>query len=60
MSSLLFVTSSILGQNSKTRELSEEFIANWKAAHPGANVVTRELTVENSPHLSLETLGAIG
>ena len=60
MSSLLFVASSILGQNSKSRELAEELIANWRAAHPGATVVTRDRTVENAPHLSLETLGALG
>ena len=60
MSSLLFVTSSILGQNSKSRELAEELVAKWRSAHPGAQVVTRELTVDNAPHLSLETIGALG
>ena len=60
MSSLLFVTSSILGQNSKSRELADELVAKWRSAHPGAQVVTRELTVDNAPHLSLETIGALG
>ncbi len=56
MSSLLFVTSSILGQHSKTLELGRELVANLR----GAKVITRELTVENSPHLSFETIGALG
>ena len=56
MSTLLFVNSSLNGGNSKSRELAVELIAK---AYPTAQIVTRELTVENSPHLAPETLGAL-
>ena len=43
MSKLLFVSSSILGENSKSRALGLHFIETWKRHHPGTRVVERDL-----------------
>jgi FMN-dependent NADH-azoreductase len=59
MSSLLFVTSSLSGAASKSRELAVEFVDAWRKAHPAAPFVTRDLAVGTTPHLSPETLGAL-
>ncbi len=56
MTSLLFVTSSLSGAASKSRELAEEFIA---ATFPGAPRVHRDLQTEAMPHLEPATLAAL-
>jgi FMN-dependent NADH-azoreductase len=58
MSKLLYVSSSILGENSKSRALSREFIETWKRRHPGTSVVERELVAETLPHVTGAVLGA--
>jgi FMN-dependent NADH-azoreductase len=58
MSKLLFVTSSILGENSKSRSLGSEFVAAWRRAHPGTSVVERHLLPESLPHYTGSALGA--
>jgi FMN-dependent NADH-azoreductase len=57
MTSLLFVTSSVFGANSKSRQIAGEFIETWRSAHADTRVTERDLT--GMPHLSGETLGAI-
>ena len=52
MSKLLFVSSSILGENSKSRALGLHFIETWKRHHPGTSVVERDLAAETVPHLT--------
>jgi FMN-dependent NADH-azoreductase len=42
MSTLLHVDSSPLA-SSVSRELTREFVKNWKAAHPGSQVIERDL-----------------
>jgi FMN-dependent NADH-azoreductase len=59
MTSLLLVKSSIFGANSKSSEVAEEFVRSWRAKHPDAKVVTRDLGSEPVPHLGLEHLGAL-
>ena len=58
MNSLLFVTSSVFGADSKSRQIAAEFVDTWRNAHPGTRVTERD-TATTMPHLSLETLGAI-
>ena len=58
MSKLLFVTSSILGENSKSRALGREFVEAWTRHHPGSRVVERDLVAEAVPHLTGAVVGA--
>lgn len=58
MSKLLFVTSSILGENSKSRALGREFVEAWTRHHPGTRVVERDLVAEAVPHLTGAVVGA--
>lgn len=59
MSKLLLVTSSLLGDQSKSAQLAREFVAAWRSMHPGTIVVERALTPDSIPHLSLNALGAL-
>ena len=58
MNTLLFVTSSIFGENSKSRALGLEFLEAWRRQHPGTRVIERELRAETLPHVTGETMGA--
>lgn len=49
---LLHVDSSILGQNSASRELSAAIVARWQDAMPGLQVTYRDLDAAPLPHLS--------
>ena len=49
---LLHVDSSILGQNSASRELSAAVVASWQAAVPGLELTYRDLDATPLPHLS--------
>src|SRR3984885_7357349 len=44
MPTLLHIDSSLLGQASISRPLSNEFVQNWKRANPDGKIVTRDLT----------------
>lgn len=57
---LLFVSSSLFSAQSKSREIALEFISAWRRTHPLGTVVERALTPGNIPHLSSETLAALG
>ena len=59
MSKLLFVTSSLFGEQSKSAQLAREFVEAWRGTHPGTTVIERPLTPESIPHLSLNALGAL-
>src|SRR5690242_18413527 len=58
MSKLILVKSSIFGTQSKTGEVAEQFVAAWRARHPGSSVVTRDLGAEPVSHMTLERFGA--
>lgn len=57
MSRVLIVESSARQQGSISRQLTAEFIAQWKAAHPADEVVVRDLAQETVPHLNSDLLG---
>lgn len=59
-SNLLFVSSSLFADQSKSREIAGAFISGWRRANPAGRVVERALTPENIPHLSSDTLAALG
>ena len=57
MSRILVIESSARQQGSVSRELTQQFIANWKAAHPADQVQVRDLAAEPVPHLDATLLG---
>ncbi|WP_236214114.1 FMN-dependent NADH-azoreductase [Metapseudomonas otitidis] len=57
MSRVLIVESSARQQGSISRQLTAEFVAQWKAAHPADVVVVRDLAQESVPHLDSDLLG---
>ncbi len=59
MQHLLFVTSSLFGEASKSRLIGAEFVAAWQRAHPGATMVERVLSADTMPHLTQATLAAV-
>ncbi|AMW83496.1 FMN-dependent NADH-azoreductase [Pseudomonas sp. TH34] len=57
---LLHIDSSILGDNSVSRQLSAGVVKAWQAAEPGVEVVYRDLAADAITHFSGVTLGALG
>lgn len=57
---LLHIDSSILGDNSASRQLSAELVATWVAAEPAAEVTYRDLAADAISHLSSASLVAAG
>ncbi len=57
---LLHIDSSILGDNSASRQLSREVVQAWKAAEPGITVTYRDLAADAISHFSAQTLIAAG
>lgn len=57
---LLHIDSSILGDNSASRQLSAELVAAWVAAEPGVQVTYRDLAADAISHLSAASLVAAG
>lgn len=58
MTSVLHIQSSVRNEGSISRQLTGEFLDQWKATHPGAPVVQRDLAENPIPHLNEQTLGA--
>ncbi|MEB2645787.1 FMN-dependent NADH-azoreductase [Pseudomonas sp. C 49-2] len=57
---LLHIDSSILGDNSASRQLSAGVVKAWQAAEPGVEVTYRDVAAEGFNHFSGATLGALG
>ncbi len=57
---LLHIDSSILGDNSASRQLSREVVEAWKAADPSVEVLYRDLAADAIAHFSAATLVAAG
>ncbi|KZE35091.1 FMN-dependent NADH-azoreductase [Crenobacter luteus] len=55
---ILHIDSSILGQNSVSRQLTQALVDAIRARRPGAGVVHRDVAADAIPHLSGEILGA--
>lgn len=49
---LLHLDASPRGARSHSRKLGQEFLASWRAAHPSAQVVTRDLGAEPPPFVT--------
>ncbi|MDP3816782.1 FMN-dependent NADH-azoreductase [Pseudomonas sp.] len=57
MSQILVIESSARQQGSVSRQLTEQFIANWQAANPADRIKVRDLAVDQVPHLDANLLG---
>lgn len=57
MSRVLVIESSARQQGSISRELTQQFIAKWQAAHPADQIQVRDLASEPVPHLDATLLG---
>jgi FMN-dependent NADH-azoreductase len=55
---LLHIDTSPMGPASVSRHLSETFTENWKKAHPGGTVVTRDLTKSGLVSIDAEWVAA--
>lgn len=60
MGSLLFVTSSLMGDKSQSRQVAADYVANILAKTPGLSVVERHLTPDSIPHLGMDALAGLG
>jgi FMN-dependent NADH-azoreductase len=59
MTSLVYITSSITGDNSHSTRLGNEFVRQWQARNPEGKVIHHDLAAENIPHLDGARLGAL-
>ena len=57
MTKVLVIESSARQQGSVSRQLSQQFIANWQSAHPADAIHVRDLAVDQVPHLDANLLG---
>lgn len=57
MSRILVIESSARQQGSVSRQLTEQFIAQWRAANPTDTITVRDLAVDQVPHLDANLLG---
>ncbi|MGA8939470.1 MAG: NAD(P)H-dependent oxidoreductase [Acidobacteriaceae bacterium] len=55
---LLHIDSSPMGAASVSRHLSETFVENWKKAHPGGTVITRDLAASGLVSITAEWVAA--
>ena len=58
LSRLLVVEASPRGEHSVSRSLAKTFVEQWKIAHPGGDVVERDLAKIDLPYVNLPWLGA--
>ncbi|MBV1788208.1 NAD(P)H-dependent oxidoreductase [Marinobacterium sp. D7] len=58
MAKLLYVKSSIFGDQGQSSQLAQTLIDDWKAQNPGGEVVVRDLSADAIPHLDGERFGA--
>jgi FMN-dependent NADH-azoreductase len=58
MATLLHIDTSVSGENSASRAVTETFRKEWEAHHPGGTVIYRDLAAEPLPHLDQTAVGA--
>ncbi|MBD8491580.1 FMN-dependent NADH-azoreductase [Pseudomonas syringae] len=57
MSRVLIIESSARQQDSVSRQLTRQFIEQWKASHPADAITVRDLAANPVPHLDATLLG---
>jgi FMN-dependent NADH-azoreductase len=58
MKTLLEIRSSINSDHGLSSRLAAQFVAQWRAAHPGGRVIVRDLARAPVPHLDADRFGA--
>ena len=58
MQTLLQIRSSLFSDNGESSRLANRFAEGWRAAHPGATFLVRDLALEPVPHLDAMRFGA--
>lgn len=58
MAKLLYVKSSIFGDQGQSSQLGQTLIEQWKAQNPGGEVVLRDLSADVLPHIDGARFGA--
>lgn len=58
MKTLLQLNTSIFSDGGQSSQLAQRFVAAWRANHPGASVIVRDLAREPVPHLDAARFGA--
>jgi FMN-dependent NADH-azoreductase len=56
---LLYVSASIRQEGSISREVAGTFLQRWQEAHPGDNVVDRDLGANPLPHIGLDEISLL-
>jgi len=54
---LLHIDSSVLADNSVSRQLTAQIVAQWRAAHPDTTVEYLNLAIQAPSHLNADSLG---
>lgn len=57
MKTLLFLTSSLFGEKSRSAQVATDFVSAWKAGNPQTRIIYRDLA-NSVPHLTGEHLAA--
>ncbi|MCC6073862.1 FMN-dependent NADH-azoreductase [Pseudomonas sp. GCM10022188] len=57
MSNVLIIESSVRHEGSVSRQLTAEFVAQWREANPQDQITVRDLAREPVPHLDADLLG---
>ena len=55
---LLQLNSSIFSADGQSSRLADSFVAKWRAANPGAEIIVRDLARDPVPHLDAQRFGA--
>ncbi|MFK7733872.1 MAG: FMN-dependent NADH-azoreductase [Pseudomonadales bacterium] len=58
MSDLLVIKSSILGEDSSSNRLLDEFVDQWRGQHPQHAIVEQDFSEQEIPHLSKQSFYA--
>jgi FMN-dependent NADH-azoreductase len=58
MKTLLQINASMFANGGQSTRLADRFAAAWRANHPGATVIVRDLWVDAVPHLTAERFAA--
>jgi FMN-dependent NADH-azoreductase len=54
METLLQLNTSLYSDAGQSSRLAARFVAGWRASHPGAKVIVRDLAAEPVPHITAE------
>ena len=59
MKTLLQINASMFADDGQSTQLADRFVAGWRASHPGATLLVRDLGRDPVPHLTAERFGAL-